>query len=114
MVSSEEAPKVCGDEKQASDTREALTSSACKIVDQATRSFEAALKRAFEHAAQAVKEKPKRRSLSPQIFVRNAKNALDARLVSHANLNVGLFEKAGVVVDAIALDKHRLNCLEGR
>jgi hypothetical protein len=50
----------------------------------------------------------------PQIFVRNAKNALDARLVSHANLNVGLFEKASVVVDTIALDKHRLDCLEGR
>jgi len=77
------------------------------------RAFKAA-KRALEHAAQAVKEKPKRRSLSPQILVRNAKNALDPRLVSHANLNVGLFEKASVVVDAIALDKHRLNCLEGR
>ena len=56
----------------------------------------------------------RRRSLSPQIFVRNAKNALDAGPVSHADLNVGLFEKASVVVDAIALDKHRLDCLEGR
>jgi len=82
--------------------------------EEAKARFDAALRRAFEHAAQAVREKPKRRSLSPQIFVRNAKNALDARLVSHANLNVGLFEKASVVVDTIALDEHRPNCLEGR
>jgi hypothetical protein len=48
------------------------------------------------------------------MVIRNAKNALNAGLVSNANLNVSLLKKTSLVVDSIALDKNSLDRLECR
>jgi len=54
------------------------------------------------------------KSLGRQIIVRHAEDALDARLFSNANLNVGLFEEARFLVDPAAFDKYCFNGLKGR
>jgi hypothetical protein len=61
------------------------------------------------HLAIAHRRNPPLRS---QIFIRNAKNALNAGFIANANLNVSLFKEAGVVIDSVAFDKYSFNGFE--